>query len=160
MRIARKTIGRCMCVCVLLAAGLTTTNSIAQQSTDAVPIVTHASVPFYPELARAARIAGVVRLLLSTDGKRVSSVTVKSGPPMLIPAAEENVRTWEFKDHLPTKFTVTFQYKVLPESACAIDDGTVVLRLPTEVEISASGVQTCDPPVDSKSGSHPSVQSK
>jgi hypothetical protein len=160
MNTVPKNTARWACMCVLSAICLAGSNSTAQQSKDDVPIVVRASVPFYPRLARAARVEGDVHLLLSTDGTRVSAVTVKSGPPMLIPAAEENVRTWEFKNDIPMKFAVTFRYKVLPESACEIDDGTIVLRLPTEVEVSARGVQTCDPPADGKAGSHSSPSAK
>jgi hypothetical protein len=69
---------------------------------------------------------------------------------MLAKAAQENVKTWEFEEHSPTTFEVTFRYKILPQSECDIDNGTVLLRLPTEVEVSAKGVQTCDPAVESK----------
>jgi len=119
--------------------------SIAGPSKEPLPIVVTAGVPFYPSVARVARIEGVVRLRLSTDGKRVSTISVHAGAPALIPAAEENVRTWEFKEHSPTTFDVTFVYKMLPESECSMDNGTVLLRLPTKVEVSAKGVQTCDP---------------
>ncbi len=135
---------------ILLVLGLGAIMSTAQQSKEPLPTVTTAGVPFYPPIARVARIEGVVRLRLSTDGKRVSAISVESGPPALVPAAQENVRTWQFKDHSPTTFESTFRYKMLPESECEMDSGTVLLRLPTEVEVSAKGVQTCDPAVGSK----------
>ena len=134
----------------LLVLGLGTIMSIAQQSKESLPTVAAAAVPFYPPVARVARIEGVVRLRLSTDGKRVSAISVESGPPALTPAAEENVRTWQFKDHNPTTFEAIFRYKMLPESECGMDSGTALLRLPTEVELSAKGVQTCDPAVENK----------
>jgi hypothetical protein len=136
-------------VLLLFALGLEGTTSAAQ-SKEALPTVVTAGVPFYPPLARTARIEGVVRLRVSTDGERVSAISVESGPPMLIPAAQENVKTWQFKDHSPTTFEATFRYRMLPESECEIDSGTVLLRLPTEVEVSAKGIQTCDPSVQSK----------
>lgn len=120
-----------------------------QPSKEHLPTIAIASVPFYPPIARVARMEGVVRLRLSTDGKRVSAISVESGPPVFVPPAEENVRTWQFKDHTPTTFEATFRYKMLPESECEMDSGTVLLRLPTEVEVSAKGVQTCDPAVGS-----------
>ena len=137
-------------VLVFLALGVGATMSTAQQSKEPLPAVATAGVPFYPSVARVARIEGVVRLRLSTDGKRVSAISVEGGPPALVPAAEENVRTWQFKDHSPTTFEATFRYKMLPESECEMDSGTVLLRLPTEVEVSARGVQTCDPTVENK----------
>jgi TonB family protein len=133
---------------ILLVLGLGTTMSTAQQGREHLPTVATAGVPFYPPIARVARMQGVVRLHVTTDGKRVSAISVESGPPMLAQAAEENVKTWQFKDHAPTTFAATFQYKMLPESECEMDSGTVLLRLPTEVDVSAKGVQTCDPTVD------------
>jgi hypothetical protein len=130
---------------VLFSLNLGATISIAEESKGPLPTVVSATVPFYPRTARLARIEGVVRLQISTDGRRVSTISVKGGPPVLIPAAEENVRTWLFKEHKPTTFEVTFHYKMLPESECEADNGTVLLRLPTEVEVTAKGVQTCDP---------------
>ena len=135
---------------ILLVLGFGATMSTAQQSKEPLPTVATAGVPFYPPVARVARIEGVVHLRLSTDGKQVSVISVQSGPPALAQAAQENVRTWQFKDHRPTTFEATFRYKMLPESVCEMDSGTVLLRLPTEVEVSARGVQTCDPTVESK----------
>ena len=137
-------------VLALFALGLGATMSTAQQSKEPLPTVATAGVPFYPPVARVARIEGVVRLRLLTDGKRVSAIFIKGGPPALVPAAEENVRTWQFKEHNPTTFVATFRYKMLPESECEMDNGTVLLRLPTEVEVSAKGVQTCDPILENK----------
>ncbi len=137
-------------VLVLLTLGLGASMSIAQQSKDSLPTVITASVPFYPPAARVAGIEGVVRLRLSTDGKSVSAVSSQTGPPALIRAAEENVRTWKFKEHSPATFDATFQYKLLPEADCGIDDGTVLLRLPTEVEVIAKRVKTCDPILEEK----------
>ncbi len=134
-----------MSLLILFTLALGASMSPAQQSKKPLPMVIAAGVPFYPPLARVARIEGVIRLRLSTDGKRVSAVSAKSGHPLLVEAAKENVRTWQFKDHSPTTFEVTFRYKMLPESQCEIDNGIVLLRLPIEVEISAKGVQNCDP---------------
>jgi TonB family protein len=135
---------------ILLVLGFGATMSTAQQSKEPLPTVAIAGVPFYPPVARVARIEGVVHLRLSTDGKQVSAISVESGPPALVQAAQENVRTWQFKDHSPTTFEATFRYKMLPESECEMDSGTVLLRLPTEVEVSAKGVQTCDPTIEGK----------
>jgi hypothetical protein len=46
--------------------------------------------------------------------------------------------------HEPTTFHVTFTYKLLPEPDCWLDSGTVVLHLPTEVEVSAKPKKICD----------------
>ena len=129
----------------------------AAQSRRPLPIVVTASVPFYPSIARAAHITGDVHLRISTDGKRVSAISVESGPPMLVAATEENIRTWEFKEPHPTMFETTFHYKLVPSKCDAqcdcdfeFDSGTVLLKLPTDVEVTAKAVDICDPAVEIK----------
>lgn len=129
----------------------------AAQSRKPLPIVVTASVPFYPSIARAAHITGDVHLRISTDGKRVSAISVESGPPMLVAAAEENIRTWEFKELHPTMFETTFHYKLVPSKCDArcdcdfeSDSGTVLLKLPADVEVTAKTMEPCDPAVEIK----------
>jgi TonB family protein len=117
-----------------------------------MPTVASASVPFYSRAARAARIQGEVRLWVSTDGKRVSAVEVESGPPMLVEAAKENIKTWQFEPHKPTSFQVTFHYRLLLpancDSECNCDSEereSVLLQLPTDVKVSAKIPAICDP---------------
>ncbi|MGH9791158.1 MAG: M24 family metallopeptidase, partial [Candidatus Acidiferrales bacterium] len=110
-----------------------------------LPAVIAANVPFYPPLARQARISGVVELRISTDGTAVSGVQVESGHPILAAAAVGNARTWQFRKHTPLIFKSAFRFQVLAAPDCQIDSGVVQLRLPTEVEISAKPVITCDP---------------
>jgi len=125
--------------------------SAAQQTKAKLPRVASASVPLYPRFAPPARIQGVVTLRLSTDGKRVSTISDASGPLMLVQAAKENVRTWQFEPHRPTSFEVTFHYKLLPakcDSECFCDSEekeSVVLQLPTNVDVSAKEYTICDP---------------
>lgn len=128
-------------VVVCLTGGSSNTQLVHQ----AAPIVAVASVPFYPPAARVAHIEGIVRLRVSTDGKKVSAIAVESGPPMLASATEQNIRTWSFKEAEPTRFEATFRYKMLPQASCDLDDGLVKLQLPTNVEVDASPWQTCDP---------------
>jgi hypothetical protein len=117
----------------------------AAQSKEPLPTVTNAAVPLYPRTPHIAHIEGTVRLRVSTDGKRISDVKVESGPPMLANAATDNVGTWEFSQHKPTTFEVKFNYRILPESVCYLDNSVVMLRLPTQVEVSTKGVHPCDP---------------
>ncbi len=123
------------------------------QSEKPLPIVVSASVPFYPRVAQLAHITGVVKLRISTDGIRASSVEIESGPAMLARAAEENIKTWKFDQHTPTTFEATFRYVLLPpvcDSNCNCGDtnkNTVQLQLPASVEVKVMTVELCDPVV-------------
>jgi hypothetical protein len=117
----------------------------AAPSQEPLPTVTNATVPLYPRTADLAHIEGIVWLQVSTDGVRVSNVKIEGGPPMLAKAAADNVKTWEFSQHKPTTFKVKFTYRILADSGCYVDNSVVMLRLPSEVEVSTKGVHTCDP---------------
>lgn len=54
--------------------------------------------PVYPPLAKSARISGVVELeaVIGANG-RLAEIHVKSGHPLLAPAAVEAVRQWVYK---------------------------------------------------------------
>jgi len=75
---------------------------------------------------------------------------------MLAQAAKENVKTWQFEQHRPTTFEATFHYKLLLskcDSECncdSVEKGSVLLQLPTNVEVSAKELLICDPAVESK----------
>jgi TonB family protein len=57
--------------------------------------------PAYPQMAREAGIQGTVRLNIVIDKQgRVSNISVISGHPLLIPAAIEAVKQWEYKPAL------------------------------------------------------------
>ncbi len=115
-----------------------------------LPSVVSGSLPLYPRITQQAHIEGVVRLRISTDGNRVASVKVESGQPMLAEAAQENVKTWRFEQHTPTTFEVTFHYSLLPskcDAECNCDSAekpSVLLRLPTDVEVNAKELMVCD----------------
>jgi protein TonB len=57
--------------------------------------------PVYPELAKQARIQGIVQLniVISKEG-RVVDIKVISGHPLLISAALEAVKQWEYNPTL------------------------------------------------------------
>src|SRR5204862_7984807 len=62
------------------------------------PILSAAQVPFYPHMARAARVQGAVflNMTISPTGG-ISSVQTVSGSPLLRAAAEENVKSWKVR---------------------------------------------------------------
>ena len=81
-----------------------------QNDTESLPTVTKFECPKYPEKARSLHIEGIVIMQITTDGHGVSGVKVLRAAGVLAPYAEANVRTWKFTDHLPTTFTVTYDY--------------------------------------------------
>lgn len=131
-------------VLMLLANGLSVHLTHAQQVVGPLPEVISAADPTYPQIGLAAHISGVVHLHLTTDGKRVSTITEQTGPALLIPFAEAYVRTWIFAEHTPTTFNVTIRYNYQEKSECetGIKINPAILHLPTEVEINAAGY--CD----------------
>ncbi len=108
----------------------------AQESKEDLPVLAGAAVPLYPELARAARIEGIVRIDISTDGREVITTHVKDGPKLLSSFAEENARTWRFLPHEPATFTITYSYKIDAKMNAGPNNPVIVLRPPTEVQIS------------------------
>src|SRR5947207_14149162 len=132
---------------------LSALSSAPRHAPGILPKVASASVPFYASLAPSARIQGVVTLRVLTDGTRVSAIDRESGPPMLVRAAKENIKTWQFEPHTPSRFEVTFHYKLLQyecDSECRCDGARkeyVMLQLPINVEVSAKIPMICDPAV-------------
>ncbi len=118
---------------ILFLAGWST---VAQQSSVALPMVASAQVPLYPQVLRLANVEGVVHLKVTTDGHRVVSTQVEDGHKLLAALAEENVRTWQFSLHEPATFTVTYISKLVKNWKGDPYNPIVVLRLPTEVEVS------------------------
>ena len=118
--------------------------SAAAQERPELPLVISAAVPTYPHEAVLAGIEGSVTIRLTTDGFRAVRLEVKNGQPMLARFAQESLRTWRFEKHRPTAFEVTFRYRLLPVGDCAFQNPTVMLKLPTEVEISSATVHTFD----------------
>jgi protein TonB len=54
-------------------------------------------LPEYPALARQARLQGIVKLrvTIGPDG-HVNNIVLRSGHPLLVPAAVEAVKTWRY----------------------------------------------------------------
>lgn len=69
-----------------MSAGVTQGNIISQVQ------------PQYPQLARQARIDGLVLLeaIIGTDGT-IQNLRVITGHPLLAPAAEEAVSQWQYR---------------------------------------------------------------
>ena len=127
----------------ILCACAVTSFAQVGQSRQKLPVVKSGDMPFYPQMARMAHIEGEVCLRVTTDGSGVASVTVEGGPPMLAKAAQDNVKTWKFGPHEPTVFSTVFSYRLEKELVTYScdpdkpDNGTVVLHLPAEVDITS-----------------------
>jgi hypothetical protein len=134
-----------------LAALLLSSVALVADQSRSLPAVVSASVPFYPPLARQTRIEATVTVRVSTDGHQVSAVEAEAGPLLLVDAATNNVKTWQFNPHAPTNFEVKFHYRLLNykcDSQCNCEpEGkeSVLLNLPTTVEVSAVIPMICDP---------------
>lgn len=124
--------------------------AFAQKTEQRLPLVVAGEMPLYPIMARAARVQGVVRIKVTTDGEKVTSVYAESGPPMLVRFAKENILTWKFTEHKPTTFVTIFDYVIEEPAQCDYTNDALTLKLPLEVRISAKGLKTCDPAAEIK----------
>ena len=98
--------------------------------------VTKAGVPFYPPLARAAFVQGVVVAEVTTSGEAFRAIKILSGHPLLSTAVTENLRTWVLVNSPAATFKVTYRYKIA--DSCK-GRPSVTMELPTNVSI-------CSPP--------------
>ncbi len=77
-------------------------------------MLVHQVAPTYPQMARAARIQGTVELkaLIDKDGK-IGTLEAVSGHPLLVPAAIEAVKQWQYKpfvlDGNPVEVEITIR---------------------------------------------------
>jgi protein TonB len=57
--------------------------------------------PVYPQLAKSARVQGTIKLqaIIAVDGT-IKNLRLISGPPLLVNAAVEAVRRWQYKPTL------------------------------------------------------------
>jgi hypothetical protein len=122
----------------------------AQKPIPASPEVTAAAVPIYPRLAAMAHIEGTVHLQVRIAAGKVVSVTLQDGQPMLAKAAEDNVKTWQFRETDTVTFDTAFRYEILqtpPPTDC--DGGEdhnskITLHFPASVEVSTPTMWVCD----------------
>jgi len=127
-------------IATIMLMAVACAGSMQAQDAHGLPVVISGEMPVYPALARRGGIKGEVQLRVTTDGSAVASVEIVSGHPLLAWAAENYVRSWKFVEHKSTVFSTRFAFRLIEESTCEPDppqNSEVVLRLPTEVEISA-----------------------
>jgi TonB family protein len=100
--------------CLCLFALLCCTNSLAAQP---LPHLRSAPIPFYPAIARTARIQGTVTLTTTINELGdTCDIVATSGHPLLKEAAIQNLKEWKFEwsGPCPCRATkeVTLVYKL------------------------------------------------
>lgn len=107
------------------------------------PCVIHLSSLNYPLLARQSRIQGKVTasVLVYRDGT-ASVAKEGTGQPLLLEAAQENLKTWRFRPNdatVPIQLEVEYVFVLDPQNP--MDDfnvaSTMTLDLPRRVRVSA-----------------------
>jgi hypothetical protein len=104
-----------------------------QEPTPVLPMVSAAPVPLYPPLARHTNTQGFVHVRVQTDGHKVIQAHAEETNKLLVGAAEDNAKDWQFSTHTPLTFTITYRYRLADE--CGVNNPTVTLHLPTDVEV-------------------------
>lgn len=100
-------------------------------STAILPTVVAATVPFYPPLARVARVYGTVEVLATVSDGVVVNTEVKSGHKLLVPATTDNIKTWRFGSGVNAGFTAKFIYQLDPASPDPPGNPKIELELPS-----------------------------
>ena len=97
-------------ILLLVGCAFALCQAVAQNQTQSLPTVAEFECPIYPPKAKSMRLQGMVKLQITTDGRQIVQVKPLPGHPVLVEAADKNVRTWKFSDHTPTTFTVVYIY--------------------------------------------------
>jgi TonB family protein len=97
-----------------LVVALTVAVCIGMAAQTDEPVLLSANIPFYPPLARQARVYGTVKVAFSllANAGEPANVEAVSGHPMLKSAAIENVKTWRFRNIYAVKrrYETAFHY--------------------------------------------------
>ena len=113
--------------------------TVAQKDAPVLPVVTAFECPMYPPLAQRARVQGMIKMQVTTDGHQATDIKLKSGHPMLAQSAANNIRTWKFVDHPPSTFDVIFFYVNQGDfKRDKVTNCAAKMELPAKVTVSAS----------------------
>jgi TonB family protein len=115
--------------------------TVSPQTQPRFPI--HVKSLIYPPLARQARIQGDVVLIaqIGSDGS-VSIPILKSGHPLLLQVAEDNLKKWKFQSGESQEMEITYHFKLREQSSgstqtdCSFDlpDSVTILSDPPPVK--------------------------
>jgi TonB family protein len=116
------------------------TPSISSIGVEAVRVV----IPEYPDVARVARISGLVEVAVRVDGHgSVVASVAKSSNPMFDVAALQAATKWHLALEQGKTATLLFQFTSLP--ACSVPPQVAIYTPPFAVEVfAASSLGTCD----------------
>jgi TonB family protein len=68
--------------------------------------------PVYPELARRMHLSGSVKLEVAiTSGGNVRNVNARGGNPLLVQAATDAIKKWQFEPGPEETKEITFEFK-------------------------------------------------
>jgi hypothetical protein len=101
-------------------------------------IVVDGRIPLYPELAKVARVSGIVNLRVSVKKGNVIEADAKSSAPLiLVNAAVDNIKTWSFTPDSNGALDVKYVYELEKEESAAPENPRVEMQLPFLVKITA-----------------------
>jgi TonB family protein len=109
--------------------------TVSPQTQPRLPI--HVESLIYPQLARQARITGDAVLVahIGSDGT-VSIPIRKSGHPLLLQVAEDNLKKWRFQRGQDQEMEITYHFK-LKEWSSDSAQTECIFDLPDSVTISS-----------------------
>jgi TonB family protein len=101
--------------------------TVSPQTQPSFPI--HVESLVYPVVAYQARISGEVVVMAQIDSEGRVQVPVRPpGHPLLVQAAEENIKTWRFQSGPGSQLKVTYHFRLegeptydYPSSVCKFD---------------------------------------
>jgi hypothetical protein len=101
-------------------------------------IVVDGHIPLYPELAKVARVGGIVNVRVYVKkGSVIEAEAKSSAPRVLVNAAVDNIKTWSFTPNSNGTLDVRYVYELEKEEATAPENPRVEMQLPLLVKITA-----------------------
>jgi Gram-negative bacterial TonB protein C-terminal len=120
------------------AAVLLASQLLAAQQAHEYPLVMSADAPFYPPIARMAKITGKIDADFTIKNGEVVAAEAKAGHPLLVKATTENIKSWHFAPEANGTFTTTFIYELHGNETATMQNPKVEMQLPTLVKITAT----------------------
>ena len=112
-------------------------NSVGQSMSTLDAIVVHADIPQYPAIAITARLQGEVRIhAVVEDGKVIKAESDSSSDlKLLVNAAVENVKTWEFAKGVRGELNPIYKFELRKDEGDAPENPHVEMELPKFVKL-------------------------